>query len=170
MLLKARLHDLLAGLATWWRANTRIIVAAALSALVAAAAVFAVEEMRLRDDRIVARNREARIEAVLTAPDADLKTTAVRDGGTLTLVRSSGEDSAVMVLSKAKPVGPFRRYQIWLIEGANARPVGLLDPDQTDVTLVIEDLRGMNVLGVTIEDAVGTNSPTLPLVAEIALS
>jgi len=170
MLLRARLHDLFAGLTTWWRANTKTVVVAALSAVVAAAAVFAVEEMRLRDDRIVARDREARIEAVLTAPDAALKTTTLPDGGTLTLVRSSGEDSAVMVLSKAKPVGPSRRYQIWLIEGANARPVGLLDPDQTDVTLVIEDLRGMNVLGVTIEEGAGTNSPTLPLVAEIALT
>lgn len=170
MLLRARLHDLLAGLVTWWRANTRTVVVAVLSALVAAAAVFAVEEMRLRDDRIVARDREARIEAVLTAPDAALKTTALRDGGTLTLVRSNGSDSAVMVLSKAKPVGPFNRYQIWLIEGANSRPVGLLDPDQTDVTLVIEDLRGMNVLGVTIEEGAGANSPTLPLVAEIPLT
>src|ERR687893_3309180 len=107
MLLRARLHDLLAGLATWWRANNKTVVVAALAALVASAAVFAVEEMRLRDDRIVARNREARIEAVLTAPDAALKTTALRDGGTLTLVRSAGEDSAVMVLSKAKPVGPL---------------------------------------------------------------
>jgi hypothetical protein len=170
MLLRARLHDLLAGLATWWRANTKTVVVAALSALVCAAAVFAIEEMRLRDDRIVARDREARIEAVLTAPDAALKTTAVTDGGTLTLVRSSGEDLAVIFLSKAKPVGPFRRYQIWLIEGANSRPVGLLDPDQTDVTLVIEDLRGMNVLGVTIEEGAGANSPTLPLVAEIPLA
>jgi hypothetical protein len=170
MLLRARLHDLLAGLTTWWRANTKTVVAAALAALISSAAVFAIEEMRLRDDRIVARDREARIEAVLTAPDAALKTTAVRDGGTLTLVRSSAEDSAVLVLSKAKPIGPFNRYQIWLIEGANSRPVGLLQPDQTDVTLVIEDLRGMNVLGVTIEDGPGSNSPTLPLVAEIALS
>lgn len=170
MLLRARLHDLLAGHTTWWRANTKTVVVAVLSALVAAAAVFAVEEMRLRDDRIVARNREARIEAVLTAPDAALKTTALTDGGTLTLVRSAGEDSAVIFLSQAKPVGPFRQYQIWLIEGANARSVGLLEPDQTDVTLVIEDLRGMNVLGVTIEDAPGANSPTLPLAAEIALS
>jgi len=170
VLLRARLRDLLGGLTTWWRANTKTVVVAALSAVVAAAAVFAIEEMRLRDDRIVARDREARIEAVLTAPDAALKTTALRDGGTLTLVRSAGDDSAVMVLSKAKPVGPLSRYQIWLIEGANARPVGLLDPDQTDVTLVIEDLRGMNVLGVTIEDGSGTNSPTLPFVAEIALS
>lgn len=170
MLLRARLHDLLAGLATWWRANTKTVVVAALAAVVASAAVFAVEEMRLRDDRIVARNREARIEAVLTAPDAALKTTALRDGGTLTLIRSAAEDSAVMVLSKAKPVGPRSRYQIWLLEGANARAVGLLEPDQTDVTLVIEDVRGMNVLGVTIEEGAGANSPTLPLVAEIALS
>jgi len=170
MLLRARLDDLLAGLAAWWRANTKTVVVAGVTALVCAAAVFAVEEMRLRDDRIVARDREARIEAVLTAPDAAIKTTALRDGGTLTLVRSAGEDSAVMVLSKAKQIGPSQRYQIWLIEGANARPVGLLEPDQTDVTLVIDDLRGMNVLGVTIEEGPGANSPTLPLVAEIALS
>jgi hypothetical protein len=169
-MLRVRLHDLLAGLTTWWRANTKTVVVAAVAAVVASAAVFAIEEMRLRDDRIVARNREARIEAVLTAPDANLKTTALRDGGTLTLVRSSAEDSAIMVLSKAKPVGPLNRYQIWLIEGANARAVSLLEPDQTDVTLVIEDLRGMNVLGVTVEDGAGANSPTLPLVGEIALS
>lgn len=170
MLLRARLDDQLARLVPWWRANTRTVVVAAVSALVAAAAVFAVEEMRRRDDRIVVREREARIESVLTAPDAAIKTAAVRDGGTLTLVRSAGQDTAVMFLSKANPIGPLRRYQIWLIEGANARPIGLLEPDQTDVTLVIDRLQGMNVLGVTIEDGPGANSPTLPLVAEIALS
>lgn len=170
MLLRARLDDLLAKFVPWWRANARTVVIATVSALVAGAAVFAVEEMRRRDDRIVVREREARIESVLTAPDAAIKTAAVREGGTLTLVSSSAQDSAVMFLSKAKPIGPLRRYQIWLIEGANARPIGLLEPDQTDVTLVIDRLRGMNVLGVTIEDASGVNSPTMPLVAEIALS
>jgi Anti-sigma-K factor rskA len=170
MLLRARMRDLPAGLTTWWRANTKTVVVAALTAVVAGGAVFAVEEMRLRDDRIVARDVQVRIDTVLTAPDAALKTTAVTDGGTLTLVRSASTDSAVMMLRRAKSAGPFHVYQIWLIEGANARSVGLLGVDQTDVTLVIEDLRGMNALGVTIEDAVGAKSPTLPFVAEIALT
>lgn len=161
---------LLDRLLVWWRAHTKTVVVAAVAVLISGAGVFAVEEMRLRADRIAARTHEAAIENVLTAPDATIRTVPLRDGGSLTLVRTVREDAGVVLLTDAKPVGPSRRYQIWLIEGASSRPVGLLAPDQVAVTLAVDGINRMNTLAVTIEDGAGTNSPTLPLIGEIPLS
>ena len=166
MLLRARLG----GVISWWRQNAKIAVVAAVAGLVCMAAVYVIQELRLREQRIAANDHEVRMRAVLTAPDAALKTAALRDGGTLAIISSLQRDSAIVVVREAKPTGVQRAYQIWLLEGSNSKPVGLLAPDQVSATLVISGLRGANTVGVTVERAEGERSPTLPLVAEIPLA
>lgn len=167
MLLNARLGRL----ALWYRQNTRTVIAAATAALIAAAAVYVVQEMRLRDQRIVTHDHDNRMRAVLTAPDATLRTASLRDGGTVTLINSAQRDAAVVVLALKDPVPveADETYQVWLLEGSNSKSVGLLEPEQLSATFVINGLEGARQLGVTVERAAGAPSPTLPLIVEIAL-
>lgn len=166
MLLNARLDSL----ALWYRQNTRTVVAAATAALIAAAGMYVVQEMRLRDHRIAVNEHQDRMRAVLTAPDATLRTAGLHGGGTITLISSRRDDSAVVVLTvkDAEPVELDETYQVWLIEGSNSRSIGLLEPEQTSATFVVNGLRGALQVGVTVEQAAGARSPTLPLIAEIA--
>lgn len=156
-------------LAPWWRQNARIVLTALVAAVLAAAAVYVVEELRLREHRIAYNNHDADLRRVLGAPDVSARTTGLRDGGLLSLITSMERDSAVIVLAEAKPTGLGHAYQIWLLEGADSRSVGLLEPNQVNATLVISGLRQGTTLGVTVEEAAGRRSPTLPLIAELQL-
>jgi hypothetical protein len=157
-------------LVSWLRQNARKAAAPAVAAIVAAAAMYVVQELRMREQRIAFHHHETQLRAVLAAPDAMLKAAQLRDGGTITLISSRQRDTAIVVLKEAKPTGQDRAYQIWLMEGTDSRSIGLLQPNQTDATLVFSVLRDKRALGVTIERAAGQVSPTLPLVAEIVLS
>jgi hypothetical protein len=157
-------------LVSWLRRNARKAVAPAVAAIVAAAAMYVVQELRMREQRIAFHSHETELRAVLGAPDVTLKSAPLRDGGLVTVISSRQRDTAVVVLMEAKPTGPDRAYQIWLLEGTDSRSIGLLQPNQTDVTLMFSAFRDKRALGVTIERAAGHVSPTLPLVAEIVLS
>lgn len=163
------LSALLGGVASWWRQNAKTVVVATVAAIVCSAAVYAVQELRLREQRIMFNDHEARARAVLTAPDSVIKAAQLRDGGTITFISSRQRDSAVVMLLDAKPTEIRQAYQVWLLEGSNSKPVGLLEPDQVSATLIVIGLGGFNSVGVTIERVEGAQSPTLPFVAEIGL-
>ncbi|WP_020519009.1 anti-sigma factor [Catelliglobosispora koreensis] len=152
------------------RHRTRMLVAAGVAAIVAAAGVYAVQELRLRDQRISAHAEAQRIEAVLTAPDAVLRTSAVQGGGTLTIAMSPSRDQAVIMLRDAKTPDWNKVYQFWLIQGANPNPAGHLVRDQNSATRVVSGVRGMNVLGLTMEAPGGSVTPSLPILAQIPLT
>lgn len=152
------------------RHRARTLIAAGVAAIVAAAGVYAVQELRLRDQRISANAEAARIEAVLTAPDAVLKSATVQGGGDLTIVISRGRDQAVVMLRGAKEPAWNKVYEFWLIEGANPKPAGVLDRDQNGATRVISGVRGMNVLGLTLEPPGGSLTPSHPILAQIQLA
>jgi len=152
----------------WWRRNAKTAVVALVVALACTATVYVIQEMRLREQRIAANEREARIRAVFTAPDVTLKTAPLQHGGTVAMLSSQRRDAAVVVLTIGKPAGVQRAYQVWLLEGSNSKQIGLLEPNQASATVLINGLDGATTLGVTIERAEGAPSPTLPLLAEIA--
>src|SRR5581483_2201000 len=120
-----------------WIHRSRMLVAAGVAAVVAAAGVYAVQELRLRQERIAAAEELNRINAIMSAPDAVLRTSGVQGGGRLTIVTSPGRDEGVVVLNDAKSYGDDMAYELWLIEGSTPKPVGLLAPDQVTVTRLI---------------------------------
>lgn len=52
----------------------------------------------------------------------------------------------------------------------DANPAGVLPAGATGATRLIEGVRGMDVLGVTIEPAGGSRTPTVPTVAGVPLT
>ncbi len=153
-----------------WRHRSRSLVAAGVAAIVAAAGVYVVQELRLRDQRIVAQAETARIESVLTAPDAKLRAVNVEGGGRLTVVASDNRDEAVVVLTEAAEPGANKAYQLWLIQGSTPKSAGLLGPDQVNATMVVSGVRGTNILAMTIEPVSGSLTPTTPVKAQVPLT
>ena len=152
-----------------WRHRSRSLVAAGVAAIVAAAGVYVVQELRLRDQRIVTQAETARIESVLTAPDAKLRAVNVEGGGRLTVVTSDNRDEAVVVLADAAEPGADKAYQLWLIQGSTPKSAGLLAPDQVGGMRLVTGVRGTNILAMTIEPASGSLVPTTPVKAQVPL-
>lgn len=158
--------------ASRWRRFTAAAVAAGFLASGAAAATYAVQEQRVRDARIsaAAENAEAqRIQALLAAPDADLRQAALTGGGRMTIVSSATTDAGVVLLAGAAPVPAGRTYQLWLFEGATPRPAGLLGATG-ESTLLVNGIRGMNAIAVTVEPAAGSTVPTSTPVVNVTLA
>jgi hypothetical protein len=153
-----------------WRHSSRSLVAAGVAAIVAAAGVYVVQELRLRDQRIVAQAETARIESLLTAADANLRSVNVDGGGRLTVVTSVDRDEAVVVLTEASDPGAGKAYQLWLIQGSTPKSAGLLAPDQVNATRVITGVSGTNILALTVEPAAGSLVPTTPVKAQLPLT
>lgn len=158
--------------AAGWRRGS--VVAAAAAAVVLAAGTgtvsYVAQEQRVRDERAAAqalRAEAARVEAVLAASDARLRSAPVTGGGQITMVLSESLDEGVVLLAGAQPPGADRAYQLWAVAGGGQDSLGVLPPGEGGATKLIERVRGMDSLGVTIEPEAGSETPTAPLVASV---
>jgi anti-sigma-K factor RskA len=153
-----------------WIHRTRVLVAAGVAAVVAASGVYVVQELRLRQERIVAQAEAARINDVLSAPDAVMRSSSIQGGGRITIVTSAGRDEGVVVVADAKSYGDDKAYELWLIEGSTPKPVGLLEPAQVNARRLITGVRTANSLGLSIEPPGGSPLPSQPILAMIPLT
>jgi hypothetical protein len=118
-------------------------------------------------------SREQQIMAALTSPTAKRVT--------LTETKAAGQPSAhvmyakehgalVFVASHLHPVAAGRTYELWLIpaNGQAPIPAGLFRPDASgSASVVLPPLpKGVDAkaFGVTVENAQGATTPTLPIV------
>jgi anti-sigma-K factor RskA len=147
-----------------WRRRTALAVAAGVLAAGAGAGAVVVQESRVRDERAVAdaaRAQAARMESVLTAPDAVLRSSAGPGGGRVTVVASAGRDAAVAVLDDLPALGPGEVYQLWLIDEAGAaRSPAVLEVGVTDDERMIDGVRDAVRFGVSVEPAGGSPAPS----------
>ena len=115
---------------------------------------------------------EALTEA-LTSPDAKQVTLTETKGppkpmGHATYLPKRG--ALIFVASNLKPVPLNKTYELWLIpaNGKAPMPAGLFKPNASGSASVVMPMLPENVeakaFGVTIEDAQGSPTPTLPIV------
>jgi anti-sigma-K factor RskA len=147
---------------SWRHRTTMALVAASLIGLATLSGVYIVREQRANDER-------ARIEAVLSAPDAALKIGQITGGGRLTVVTSPSRDAAVITVAEAKPQGADRAYQLWLIRGGQPVSAGVLPAGKGDATRYVTGLRGTETVAVTVEPAGGSPVPTPPILGQVPL-
>jgi anti-sigma-K factor RskA len=155
-----------------WRRFAAGAAAAAVLAAGAAAATWTIQEDRVRDEKVAAasaRAEKARIEAILSAPDVRLRTTAMRGGGTVTMAMSASRNEGVVTLAADLSPGPDRAFQLWLGKGAVMTNAGVLPAGALSATTVLSGVVGHDGIGVTVEPAGGSRTPTLPVAAELSL-
>jgi Anti-sigma-K factor rskA/Putative zinc-finger len=134
------------------------VAAAGVAAAVVLAVVTVSTQNRL--DTVQAQNQQ--IAAVLSAPDAQIATGTSSTGGTATVVLSYAEQRMIFTSSGFPPLPSAKVYELWLLSTGSARSAGLL-PQPTDgktAPVLAAGLTSADKVGVTVEPAGGTSSPT----------
>jgi len=153
--------------------KARLLSRWALAACLAAAATLGGttvwQHQQAADARAEARqaSRSAdEIAAVLAAPDARTRAAELAAGGAGTVVVSHSRDKAVFVVSgMTRPPGG-KVYQLWFDDGGTMRSAGLMDPDRSDQTVLLQGgVDRASGMGVTVEPDGGSKQPTTAPIA-----
>jgi anti-sigma-K factor RskA len=161
-----------AGAVSRWRRFTAGAAAAGILAAGAGAATWAVQEQRVRDSEeqvAIAAAREQRTQQILAAPDVQVKTTFMRDGGRVTVVMSPARRAGVVMLAADAAPPPGKVFQMWTIDERGATNAGVLAAGAASTVQIIDGLPGNNAFGVTVEPTGGSAMPTMPIVATVQL-
>ena len=111
------------------------------------------------------------VNQVLQAQDVREARVDVTGGGTATVAVSASKDAAVVRMKDVPPPPAGKVYQMWLIPKDGSVPVsqGLMDAEALSRPAVVTGIRSASALGITVEPAGGSESPTMPTVAAAPL-
>jgi anti-sigma-K factor RskA len=111
------------------------------------------------------------LNQVVRAGDLREASVNVAGGGTATVLISSSKDAAVVKMNGVPAPPEGKVYQMWLIPKDGSAPVsqGLMDEEALSKPAVVEGIASAAALGITVEPAGGSKSPTLPTVAAAPL-
>ncbi|WP_445153871.1 anti-sigma factor [Arthrobacter sp. Hor0625] len=116
-------------------------------------------------------NQNDPLAQVRQASDVRKATVEVVGGGTASLTLSSSKDAAVVEMNgvPAPPAGKV--YQMWLIPKDGSAPVskGLMDAAALSKPAMVTGIGSAAALGITVEPAGGSTTPTMPTVAAAPL-
>jgi anti-sigma-K factor RskA len=156
-----------------WLRRTAYALAAAVVAIVGVAVTYNIQQDRIDAERAViesVRTQQARMQQLLTSGDAVMRSGAVQGGGQVTIVMSPSRNEGVVVLAGAPKPGPDQAYQLWMIEGSTPVSAGVLQAGHSSGMKLVSGVVGAQMLGVTLEPAVGSTTPTLPVVAQVDMA
>ncbi|WP_433382060.1 anti-sigma factor [Actinoplanes sp. CA-142083] len=154
----------------------RLRVVAAAAAVVVAVAGAATVASVIQNDRVrrehdraeAAQAAEARVRALLAAPDLVVREEPVTGGGRVTVATSKLHDAGVIMLAAdAAPAGKV--YQLWTIRSQQPVNEGALAPGQTTSVQIVDGMSEASDVGVSIEPPGGSKTPTTPLAADVKL-
>jgi anti-sigma factor RsiW len=155
--------------------STRWMRLSAVAAAVVVAAgtgttVYTIQGHRVdqaRTETEAARASEARVRAILAAPDLVVKEGPLRGGGRVTVASSKLHDAGVIVLAADAAAARGQVYQLWTIRSGTPVPEGSMTVGQTATVQIVDGLPDASLVGVTAEPAPGATKPTKPLLAEV---
>jgi anti-sigma-K factor RskA len=149
-----------------WRRWTAAAVAAGVVAIGGVATTVVIEERRV--DQLAAE--QARITAVLSAGDAEVRTTSARGGGRITVATSPSLDQGVVLLTGLPEPPAGKTYQLWLITGTSPTSAGVMAAGQREATVLLDSVGTADTLGVTVEPEGGSPRPTADPIAGVPLA
>ena len=107
-----------------------------------------------------ARNTQAAVTAVLTAPDARAVSRPTSAGGTATVVYSLARHALIVASAKLPSLRKDKVYELWLIRPSVTRRAALLQARNRAGPVLVSGLHRGDKLGLTVEPAGGTSQPT----------
>jgi len=149
----------------------RMALAVGAAGLAAAAVLGAVEVSTQHQlDSALAQRQE--IAVVLAAPDARIVSAPTTVGGTAIVVVSQAEQKLVFTSSDLPELPSAKVYELWLMGPGGTRPAGLLPPPSSGRTapVLASGVLAGDKVGMTVEPAGGTSSPTTTPILVLALS
>ena len=156
-------------------ARRRWLVAAAAAVVLAggaSTAVYQVQEQRVRDSIATAARASAQTERtrdILAAPDLVVRTAPVTGGGKVTVAQSPSKDAGVILLGASSAPADGKVFQLWTIRGTTPTSAGVLPAGAASAVQIVNGLPGADMVGVTVEPAGGSLTPTMPLVSQLPL-
>jgi anti-sigma factor RsiW len=108
-------------------------------------------------------------QQVLQAKDAQRFEAKVGDA-TATVVRSVSLKKAVIMTANMPATPAGKAYELWLKQGSGLVKAGLMPTGPSNTVLVQGDAATATGLGITVEPAAGSDTPTLPPVALITFA
>lgn len=108
-------------------------------------------------------------QQVLQAKDAQRYEKKV-GAATATIVRSPSLRKAVIVTADLPAAPAGKVYELWLQQGTTMVRAGLIPAGQTNTVMLEGDAASARAVGITVEPAGGSETPTLPPVAVINLA
>jgi anti-sigma-K factor RskA len=154
-------------LARWRRPIVAGLTCAVASALIVLTVLASGMQHRLDQ----ARRHASEVAAVLSAPDARMRTARAHSGGKVTVVLSYRMNALVVTAARLRPLPPGQVYELWLMGPAGDRPAGILGtPGQGAAgPAMVSGLAAGDSLAVTVEPAGGAARPAMPPVVLISL-
>lgn len=152
-----------------WAAEAAAVVVVAAGA---GTIGYTISDQRVRgaDQRAnAAASLDARLEAVLTAPDAQVHTNHPADGGNVTVVTSALLNQGVAVLADMPALPGGKVYQLWLITDAGPVSAGVMAPGVRAGTTLLVGVGAAGAFGVSKELPGGASTPSNPLVTSFSI-
>lgn len=138
----------------------RLALAAAVAAAVVGIGGYVAEHERADD----VRADQARLTAVMSAPDATTTESAAVGGGEVRIIASPANNAAVVIGSSLAELGQDKTYQVWRMHDGTPTSVGLLG--RGPGVLYVDGIKGADAFAVTVEPSGGSPEPTSdPIVA-----
>lgn len=152
--------------------RNRLPYLAAAACLVAAAlagglAVNARNEAdRQRDRSARAEQQAAAVSALMAAPDATFHTTALKGGGSGTVVASKRRGQTAFLYHGLPALSGQRVYELWYSRNGTMEPAGLVETGSSSGTMLLTGGPwGADGVGITAEPPGGSSRPTTPPLA-----
>ncbi|MGH3496470.1 MAG: anti-sigma factor [Nocardioidaceae bacterium] len=150
------------------RAAPRILVAAAVLALIASIGGVLVERQQVQD----AQSQTTAIANVLSAPDVKIHQVTVH-GARVRVMTSKSLDQALVAADGLPALPPGRQYQMWQITDAGkAISLGLMSHQSagSSSARVLTGVNGAAEIAITVEPDGGSLQPTTAPVAAVRLA
>ena len=152
-----------------WRAPRLAVAIAGVGMLLALALgtllISTQHQLRVQE----AHTRE--IAAIMNAPDADIMTVHARTHGSATVVMSHAARALVLTTARLPALPSTKCYQVWLMGTHRIKSAGRLPPPKQGMTapMIVAGLAAGDRMGVTVEPAAGSTSPSSTPVLMLAL-
>jgi anti-sigma-K factor RskA len=142
------------------RALPRLAVAAAF--LIGAVGVggYVVERQNAQEEH----DLNAAISSVIGADDVATKSKNFSNGGSVKMMMSADEDTAVIIAKNLPKPEKGKVYQVWMVDGDGPRSQGTFE---TGGQMVMDGIAAADRVAVTVEPAGGSKQPTSSPVATI---
>lgn len=147
-----------------WALPAAGVAAAAAAAVAIGLGIWATHLSHSLNDERAARRADARAVSILANRDA--RAIPLPNARGKLVVAPNGD--AVLVASRMPPLANGKTYEAWVVRGREARPAGLFRGGASVLTLT-ERVRPGSIVGVTVEDAGGSDRPTSPMIMSLAI-
>lgn len=144
------------------------LVVAALAGGLAVNSQNEADEQRDRTAR--AEQQAAAVSALMTAPDATFRTTALKGGGSGTVVASQRKGQTAFLYHGLPALSGQRVYELWYSRNGAMEPAGLVRTGSSSGAMLLTGgPQGADGVGVTAEPQGGSSRPTTAPLAVLRL-